>query len=63
MAFRFGRLVSQTENLDTEFVKKAHDQCNQYLHAQKDPAPTVDDPRWVQDFKDFLTETADKLLS
>ena len=58
-----GRLPPGQNPFDREFIVKAHDDCNKYLHHQKDPAKTVDSQRWIEVLTDFLQVSCSQLLS
>ncbi len=53
----------EAEAVDLGFLAQAHRECGQYLHAQKDPTATVEDPEWVDRLREFLVETGDRLLA
>jgi len=63
LLLRSENLISEEESFDPKWLAEAHRECDQYLHAQKDPATTVDDSAWVEDLRLFLGKTAEKLLA
>jgi len=64
LMLRAHRLVPENAAiLDPRWLSAAHRDCDRYLHAQKDPEATVEDPEWVAGFRAFLTEASATLLS